>query len=84
MASDAKSTNLLGSGGVAIAVADHNDWNLLGVGPFKSGSLKSELTSAAERDTYNPASGLPNTVVFDTPSSHPDAIRLTGGEEVPQ
>lgn len=84
VAYDAKSTNMLGSGGVAIAVADHNDWNLLGVGPFKSGSLKSELTSAAERDTYNPASGLPNTVVFDTPSSHPDAIRLTGGEEVPQ
>ena len=81
VAYDAKAGNVLGSGGVSIAVADHNDWNVLGVGPFKSGSLKSELKSAAERDPYNPASGLPNSVAFDAPEPSYDAVRLTGGEE---
>jgi hypothetical protein len=81
VAYDAKAGNVLGSGGVSIAVSDHNDWNVLGVGPFKSGSLKSELKSAAEQDVYNPASGLPNSVAFDTPSRDIGAVRLTGGEE---
>jgi hypothetical protein len=81
VAYDAKAGNVLGSGGVSIAVADHNDWNVLGIGPFKSGSLKSELESAAERDVYNPASGLPNSVVFDGPSRDFGSVRLTGGEE---
>ena len=80
VAYDAKSSHVLGTGGVAIAVADHNGWNVLGVGPFKSGSLKSELKSAAEQDAWNTVSGLPNTVVFDPPSGTVDDIRLTGGE----
>lgn len=80
VAYDAKTSDVLGSGGVAIAIADQNGWNVLGVGPFMSGSLRSELESAEARDTYNPASGLPNTVVFDPPSLAPDSIRLTGGE----
>jgi hypothetical protein len=81
VAYDAKAGHVLGAGGVSIAVSDHNDWNVLGVGPFKSGSLKSELKSAAERDVYNPASGLPNSVAFDPPSRDYGAVRLTGGEE---
>lgn len=81
VAYDTKSTSVLGSGGVAIAVSDHNDWNVLGVGPFKSGSLQSELKSAATGEFYNPASGLPNSVVFDAPNGDYGSIRLTDGEQ---
>jgi len=85
VAYDTRSDRVLGSGGVAIAVSDQNDWSLLGVGPFITGSLTSELDAAAAGDFYSPSSGLPNAVAFEVPERGGESIRLTEGyeEEVP-
>ncbi len=82
VAYDAKTSQMIGDGGVAIAVSDHNRWNVLGVGPFKNGTLREELTAVARDQTFNPASGHLNHVAFD--GHQPDdanRIRLTGGTD---
>jgi len=81
VAYDTRSNDVLGNGGVAIAVSDHNDWSVLGVGPFVTGSLTTELDAAASGDFYNPASGLPNAVAFEVPGRTGQPIRLTEGYE---
>jgi len=85
VAYDTRSNGVLGSGGVAIAVSDYNDWSVLGVGPFITGSLSTELDAAAAGDVYSPASGLPNAVAFAIPERAGESIRLTEGyqEEAP-
>lgn len=41
---DAKSRQVLGDGGMAMARTDDSNWSVLGVGPYQSGSLKGEVT----------------------------------------
>jgi hypothetical protein len=76
-----KTAEILGQGGVAIATSDQNNWNVLGIGPFKHGSLKKELKSVDDQDVFSPASGLPQVVSFDSPHAQTAGhIRLTGSE----
>jgi hypothetical protein len=76
-----KTAEILGQGGVSIATSDQNNWNLLGIGPFKSGTLKKELKSVDDQDVFSPASGLPQVVQFEAPNSQePGHIRLTNGD----
>lgn len=43
IAYDAKTRQALGSGGVVLASSDDNNWFVLGIGPFRSGSMRQEL-----------------------------------------
>ncbi len=62
VAVDAKTKQVLGEGGMALAKSDDNSWFVAGVGPFKTGSIHGEV----ERMTSGPAAmmrdQLPATV----------------------
>jgi hypothetical protein len=76
-----KTSEILGQGGVAIATSDQNNWNLLGIGPFKTGTVKKELEAVHDQDVFSPSSGLPQVVEFTSPQSNTSGhIRLTSGE----
>ena len=83
VAYDAKSKQIIGQGGLTMAVSNNNDWSVLGVGPFKNGTLKQEIKAGTSGDSYNPQFGLPRTVAFDDSRNlrrddSAGAIRLTG------
>lgn len=81
VAYDAKSHRILGSGGVSVAVSDQNSWNVFGVGPYKSGSVKEEVQAGINGGSYHRNAQLPYTVTFDAPPSQaPGNIRLTNGQ----
>lgn len=61
---DAGERSIVGGGGVSIAQATHNNWNVLGIGPFMTGTMNKELKSATSNDVYDPANDLPRSVAF--------------------
>jgi hypothetical protein len=77
VAYDAKSKQVLGTGGVALSKSTDNNWYVAGVGPFQEGSIRSEVT----RSTTGPAAfrrtNLPAQVVFSPPAS-----TSAGGNEI--
>lgn len=83
VAIDAKTHRVLGSGGVSIASSDATSWSVLGVGPYKSGTIRQELNAGASSDQHIRGSHLPYVVSFDEPStrSEPRAFRLTNGSQ---
>lgn len=61
---DAKSRNVLGDGGMAMAQADDENWYLLGVGPFQSGTLMDEVDRAQFIPRGSSRRQMPATVAF--------------------
>lgn len=83
VAYDSRTRQILGHGGTTLAVADANNWSVLGIGPFKSGTVREEIDASTNGDSYNPQTGLPHSVAFGSPlpaTPEPDRIRLTGGQ----
>ena len=68
---DTGQRSIVGGGGVSIAKATHNNWNFMGVGPFMTGTMNKELSSATSRDIYDPSAQLPRSVAFGPASSGP-------------
>lgn len=81
VAYDAKTHRILGQGGVSIAVANQNSLSVLGVGPFKSGTVTQELAAGTSTaGIYPHGTHLPYVVSFDPPDSRDaEPIRLTRG-----
>lgn len=83
VAYDPKSGQVLGPGGQSLARADDNNWYVVGVGPYRSGTLKTDL----RRGTSGPAAWtqtpLPARVSFNSPAgvSEPNRIQFTGASE---
>lgn len=61
----AQDRSIVGGGGVSIARAQHNNWHVLGVGPFTTGTVKEELNAATSNDVYIPTADLPRAVAFN-------------------
>jgi hypothetical protein len=61
---DAGEKSIVGGGGISIAQAKHNNWHVLGVGPFTTGTIKKELSAATSSDVYDPSTDLPRSVAF--------------------
>ena len=84
VAYDAKTKQVLGTGGTSLSEATDNNWYIGGVGPFRGGSLKRELarsTSGAAAETRNT---LPATVAFTGPKRSPEEpqkIQFASGSE---
>lgn len=88
VAIDAKTHQELGAGGMSLAMSDDNNWYVMGVGPYRQGTMEQEvkmsLGGGAAMD-----SALPTTVTFKKPlptRSHgrealAGRIQLTSGEE---
>lgn len=80
---DAKTQELLGSGGVSSALSDDNNWFVLGMGPYQNGTLKHEMERTLPRYQGQPSQILPANVVFRTPDGAkgpPGRLQLTGDE----
>jgi hypothetical protein len=86
VAYDAKTQDILGSGGVSSALSDDNNWFVMGIGPYQNGSLKQELNRTLPRYQGQPAQFLPSQVAFTPPPSSPGPapppppLQLTGDE----
>ncbi len=85
VAYDAKSQEILGSGGVSSSIADDNNWTVMGVGPYQNGTVKTELNRSTNPKTQrSTAQALPVNVAFGAPQHDKDApgrLQLTGDEE---
>lgn len=83
VAYDAKSQEMLGSGGVSAALADDNNWFVLGMGPYQNGTVKKEMDRSLPRYQGQPAQYLPAHVAFNAPAAKEDAgrLQLTGEEQ---
>jgi hypothetical protein len=64
---DPKSKEALGQGGVSVAHADDNNYYLVGVGPFQTGSLKSELARTTKGPAATVRDRMPSEVAFARP-----------------
>jgi hypothetical protein len=81
---DAKSGQALGPGGQTMAKMDDNNWYVAGVGPWKSGLLKSEVARSTTGRAAWTRERIPAFVTFNTPASgmlEPAPIQFTGGSE---
>lgn len=83
VAYDAKTQEMLGSGGVSSAQSDDNNWFVLGMGPYQNGTVKKEMDRTLPRHQGQPAQGLPSHVAFSAPAVTGEAGRfqLTGEEK---
>ncbi len=74
---DAKTRQVLGDGGVAMAQSDDNNWSILGVGPYQSGSLKTEVSRAQMMHRGADRRQLPIQVAFGTRENFTDPAGST-------
>lgn len=65
---DAKSRQVLGDGGVAMARSDDNNWSVLGMGPFQNGDLRNEVIKSQTIPPGMYRRQLPTQVAFATRS----------------
>jgi hypothetical protein len=86
---DAKSHETLGPGGMTLAQSDDSNYFVAGVGPFQSGTLKTDLQQATTGAAATIRDRVPPQVVFSAP--HPPAlppaekaetdVQITSGDE---
>jgi hypothetical protein len=69
---DAKTGQALGSGGVSLAQSDDNNWQVFGVGPWQTGSLKSDVMVARTEIKGAPQNRLPTRVALAPPPAPPE------------
>lgn len=72
VAVDAKTKQVLGEGGMTLAQSDTNSWFIAGVGPFRTGSINSELDQMTSGPAAFRRDQLPNTVAFSPPPAKAD------------
>jgi len=75
----------LPGGGISLAQSDDSNWYVLGVGPYREGTLLDELGRSAAAHTETAPERLPLNVAFrEHPADIPEPprpIRLTGDEQ---
>lgn len=84
---DAGSRQILGDGGVAMARSTDNNSYVAGIGPFQSGTLKSDIGQAKQEVPGMDRRQLPTTVAFAAPAvqqavAEPDVQFASGTKEV--
>jgi hypothetical protein len=81
VAYDPKSMAVLGQGGVSSSQSEDNNWFVMGVGPWQSGSVRDEVRHSVPVRPNQPYQPLPVSVAFQEPERHPAApgkLQLTG------
>lgn len=81
VAYDPKTRQILGNGGVTLASSDDNNWYMVGIGPFQSGSLSKEVTRSTTGPAAQVRQQLPPTVAFEMP--YPAAGEQFASEKAP-
>jgi len=79
---DAKSRQVLGDGGLAMAQSDDNNWFMFGVGPIQNGSLKDNVNKAQQRVPGMHNRRVPSLVAFEqrNEGAGENSIQYAGGE----
>jgi hypothetical protein len=75
VAIDARSKQVLGTGGIALSQSDTQNWFVMGVGPFRTGSIDYELQQATGGPAAQVRNWIPSTVAFQPP---PDEVDIEG------
>lgn len=91
VAIDAKTHQELGAGGMSLAMSDDNNWYVMGVGPYRQGTMEREVKTSLVTGGTAMDSALPTTVTFKKPmptrsrgrEELAGRIQLTSGEEEP-
>lgn len=81
VAYDPKNMAVLGQGGVSSSQSEDNNWFVMGVGPWQSGSVRDEIRHSVPVRPNQPYQPLPVSVAFQEPTLHPAApgkLQLTG------
>jgi len=65
---DAKTMQLLGDGGMSLAMSDDNNWNVFGVGPFQNGSVRTEIERGVPMQPGQTYAEVPMQVAFRQPN----------------
>ena len=83
VAYDAKTREVLGSGGTTLSESNDNNWFIAGVGPFQEGSVKQEISRSTTGNAAYVRNTLPPQVAFAPRQSSVDAeeIQFTAGEQ---
>lgn len=78
VAYDAKSHEIVGSGGTILARSDDSKTYFMGIGPWQSGSVRKEIRTQLGRPGWSP---LPDPVAFLVPVGwrEPVELKLAGG-----
>lgn len=69
VAIDAKSQHEMGAGGVSLAMSDDNNWYVMGVGPYRQGTMDREVKTSLNTGWSAMDSALPTTVSFNKPGA---------------
>lgn len=92
VAIDAKTHQELNGGGISLAMSDDNNWYVMGVGPYRQGTMEKEVKNSLNVGWSAMDAPLPNAVAFKKSTVTPrlgreevaGRIQLTAGdEEVP-
>ena len=70
---------VLGDGGVSLSQSDRNNWYVLGVGPYRNGSLEREIDESKDISLQTPDVEIPRQVAFQPAHYAPYAGRETTG-----
>lgn len=83
VAYDAKTQQLLGSGGVSSSLSRDNNWYVLGIGPYQNGEIKKEIETTTVRQAGQTLQPVPTSVAFEPRVSEgdPGRLQLTGEEK---
>jgi hypothetical protein len=84
VAYDAKTKEVLGTGGTSLSESTDNNWFVGGVGPFRGGSLKREITRATSGEAATTRNVVPASVAFTGPKrtlEEPQKIQFASGSE---
>lgn len=82
LAYDTKNREMLGAGGVSAALSNDTNTFFMGMGPYQSGTARSELERTTVRQTGQPNQDIPSMVAFrdiGTRSSS-DQVQQTGDQ----
>lgn len=83
VAYDAKTKQVQGNGGVALARSDDNNWFVLGIGPYQNGSVRTEVSRNVGVSFPQASTSMPTNIAFnrrEPEPGEPDRVRLTGKE----
>ena len=81
VAVDATTKQVLGTGGMSLAESDTQNWFVMGVGPFRTGSIHGEVESSTTGTAAQMRNWVPQTVVFNPPASQQNNARQYAGTD---
>jgi hypothetical protein len=84
VAIDARTGSVLGTGGMSLAQSDTQNWFVMGVGPFRTGTINHEVDASTSGAAARIRNWLPASVAFQSPPTlDADDRQYAVSEETP-